>query len=515
MSTVLYARTRWQQAGLVLGVVLFLLVLSLDLDPDKPVVTRMAAVAVLMATWWVTEAIPLAATAILPLLLFPLLDILSSKGTAPLYFNSTIVLFMGGFMIALTMERWNLHKRIALVVIKTIGGGPSRIILGFMVASAFLSMWISNTATAVMMLPIGLSIILQMESEFEARATRNFSVGLMLGIAYAASVGGMATLVGTPPNLAFQRVFELTFPEGPGVAFGTWFIMALPLTLIMLAVIWVVITKVFYRPEGHLKVDRSIVEQELKSLGSMRFEERIVSLVFMITALLWIFRGNLQLGFVTIPGWSNWLPDPGMVDDGTVALMMASLLFLVPTRTLEARSKAATLMDASVFKNLPWGIIILFGGGFALAEGFQVTGLADYLGNRLQLLAGFPPLVMIALICLSLTFLTEVTSNTATTQMILPILASVGVAMGENPMLLMIPATLSASCAFMMPVATPPNAVVFGSGRVAIGDMVKTGIVINLLGVITITLMFYFLGTAVFSVESGTQPSWAVSAPQS
>ncbi|MGF1612860.1 MAG: SLC13 family permease [Gammaproteobacteria bacterium] len=515
MSTVLYARTPLQQVGLVLGVVLFFLVLSFDLDPDKPIVTRMAAVAILMAIWWVTEAIPLAATAILPLLLFPLLDILTSNGTAPLYFNSTIVLFMGGFMIALTMERWDLHKRIALVVIKTIGGGPSRIILGFMVASAFLSMWISNTATAVMMLPIGLSIILQMESEFETEATRNFSVGLMLGIAYAASVGGMATLVGTPPNLAFQRVFELTFPEGPGVGFGTWFIMGLPLSLIMLAVTWVVITKILYRPAAHLKVDRSIVEQELKSLGSMRFEERVVFLVFIITALLWVFRGNLQLGFVTIPGWSNWLPDPGMVDDGTVALFMASLLFLVPTRTPDARSKAATLMDATVFKNLPWGIIILFGGGFALAEGFQVSGLADYLGSRLQLLAGFPPLLMIALICLSLTFLTEVTSNTATAQMILPILASVGVAMGENPMLLMIPATLSASCAFMMPVATPPNAVVFGSGRVAIGDMVKTGFVINLLGVVIITLVFYFLGTAVFSIEGGIPPSWAVSAPPS
>ncbi|MGC1953293.1 MAG: DASS family sodium-coupled anion symporter [Gammaproteobacteria bacterium] len=514
MSTVLYARTRLQQVGLVLGVVLFFLVLSLDLEPDKPVVTRMAAVAVLMATWWITEAIPLAATAVLPLLLFPILDILTGEGTAPLYFNSTIVLFMGGFMIALTMERWNLHKRIALVVIKTIGGGPPRIILGFMAASAFLSMWISNTATAVMMLPIGLSIVLQMESEFDAKETHNFSVGLMLGIAYAASVGGMATLVGTPPNLAFQRVFELAFPEGPGIAFGMWFIMALPLTLIMLAVIWVVITKILFRPAAHLKVDRNIVDQQLKSLGSMRFEERIVLLVFMTTALLWVFRKDLNLGFLNIPGWSDLLPDPKMIDDGTVALFMASLMFLVPTRSLEARAKAATLMDGSVFKNLPWGIIILFGGGFALAEGFQVTGLADYLGNRLQLLAGFPPLLMIALICLSLTFLTEVTSNTATTQMILPILASVGVAMGENPMLLMIPATLSASCAFMMPVATPPNAVVFGSGRVAIGDMVKAGFVINILGVIIISLMFYFLGTAVFSIEPGVQPDWAVSAAQ-
>jgi sodium-dependent dicarboxylate transporter 2/3/5 len=417
-------------------------------------------------------------------------------------------------MIALTMERWNLHKRIALVVIKAIGGGPARLILGFMAASAFLSMWISNTATAVMMLPIGLSIVLQMESEFDAKETRNFSVGLMLGIAYAASVGGMATLVGTPPNLVFQRVFELTFPNGPGVSFGNWFIMALPLSILMVTVIWVLITKILFRPPAHVRVDRSIVDRELKSLGSMSFEERIVFLVFVTTALLWVFRSDLELGFAEIPGWSNLLPDPKMIDDGTVALLMASLLFLIPTRSLEARTRAAMLMDGSVFKNLPWGIIILFGGGFALAEGFQVTGLADYLGSRLQLLSGIPTFLMIALICLSLTFLTEVTSNTATTQMILPILASVGIAMGENPMLLMIPATLSASCAFMLPVATPPNAVVFGSGRVEIGDMVKTGIFINFLGVIIITLMFYFLGTAVFSIEPGMQPAWAASVAQ-
>jgi sodium-dependent dicarboxylate transporter 2/3/5 len=512
VSTVLYSRTRLQQVGLVLGLMLFFLVLSLDLEPGRPVVSRMAAVAVLMAIWWVTEAIPLAATAILPLLLFPILDILAGKGTAPLYFNSTIVLFMGGFMIALTMERWNLHKRIALVVIKAIGGGPARITLGFMAASAFLSMWISNTATTVMMFPIGLSIVLQMEGEFDVKATRNFSVGLMLGIAYAASVGGMATLVGTPPNLVFQRVFELTFPEGPGIAFGIWFIMALPVTLIMLAVIWVIITQILYRSAAYLQVDRGIVDRELKSLGTMRFEERMVFGVFVTTALLWVFRKDLNLGLLNIPGWSSLFPDPKMIDDGTVALFMASLLFLIPTRSRDARLRAATIMDATVFKNLPWGIIILFGGGFALAEGFKVTGLADYLGHQLQLLSGFPTLLMIGLICLSLTFLTEVTSNTATTQMILPILASVSVAMGENPMLLMIPATLSASCAFMMPVATPPNAVVFGSGRVQIGDMVKTGFVINIVGVIIIALMFYFLGTTMFSVEPGMQPNWAVSA---
>jgi sodium-dependent dicarboxylate transporter 2/3/5 len=509
MAIIVNQRSRLQLAGLLLGPILFLLVLSLDLDPDKPIITSMAAVAVLMATWWITEAIPLAATAILPMILFPLMGIMTGMAAAPLYFNSTIFLFMGGFMIALAMERWHLHRRIALRVIKTVGGGPSRIILGFMGASAFLSMWISNTATAVMMLPIGLSIILQMESEFDEKSTRNFSVALMLGIAYAASIGGATTLVGTPPNLAFQRVFELTFPTGPGVSFGLWFIMVLPLTLIMIGVIWVTLTKIFFRSPGHLKVDRTIVDQEYKALGPMSFEEKCVLVVFICTAFLWIFRKDLTLGFVSLPGWSGLLPDPKAINDGTVAIFMAMLLFFIPTRTQEAQSKSASLLDTTVFQSLPWGIILLFGGGFALAKGFQITGLAEFLGSQLQLLENFPPLLMIGLICLSMTFLTEVTSNTATTQMILPILASLGVAMGENPLLLMIPATLSASCAFMMPVATPPNAIVFGSGRVKMGDMVKAGFFINIMGVIIISLLFYYMGTALFLVEPGVQPAWA------
>jgi len=239
----------------------------------------------------------------------------------------------------------------------------------------------------------------------------------------------------------------------------------------------------------------------------MTYEEKVVAVVFIITAVLWVFRKNLVLGFVTIPGWSNLLPTSNMIDDGTVAVFMASLLFFLPTRSQNA--KTATLMDVTVFKNLPWDIVILFGGGFALAKGFQVTGLADFIGNKLQVLAGFSTVAMIGIICTTLTFLTELTSNTATTQMVLPILASIAVAMKTNPLLLMIPATLSASCAFMMPVATPPNAIVFGSGRVRIGEMVKAGLLINLVGVVIITALFLLLGTAVFSIKIGVLPVWA------
>jgi sodium-dependent dicarboxylate transporter 2/3/5 len=501
------SRTLAQKIGLFLGPLLFFLVLLMDLDPGKPVVTRMAAVAILMATWWITDAIPLSATALLPLILYPLLGILKGKATAPIYINSTIFLFMGGFMIALTMEKWMLHKRIALWIIRIIGGGPSTIVLGFMAAGAFLSMWISNTATAIMMVPIGLAIIIQMEEKFGEKDTHKFTVALMLGIAYSCSMGGVATLVGTPPNLSFARIFEITFPKAEPIAFGQWLIMGFPLTIIMLGLIWLLLTKVFFRIPSHLKVDRAVVEKEYKELGPISFEEKAVLIVFFLTAILWVFRKKLSLGILTIPGWSQLLPYSKLIDDGTVALCMAMILFLIPTRSKDA--KTATLMSVDVFKNIPWHIVILFGGGFALAKGFQVTGLSTLIGNKFAGLAGMSPYLMINMICGTLTFLTELTSNTATTEMILPILASVAVAMKANPLLLMIPATLSASCAFMMPVATPPNAIVFGSGRIKIIEMARVGVIINIIGVLVIGLLFYTLGTAVFSIDTSVFPEWA------
>ena len=502
------SRSLAQTIGLFLGAGLFLIViLFFDLEPGKPIVTRMAAVAVLMTVWWITDAIPLFATALLPMILYPLLGILSTKATAPIYINSTIFLFLGGFIIALTMEHWNLHKRIALFIIRVIGGGPSRIVLGFMVAAAFLSMWISNTATAIMMLPIGLAIISKMEAEFGAEETHKLTLGLMLGIAYACSVGGMATLVGTPPNLAFARIFSISFPAAKPIAFGTWFFMALPLSAVFLAVIWWVLTKIFYRVPAHVTIDKSIVDKEYKDLGSMSFEERVVLLIFSLTAVLWVFRKDLVLGFVTIPGWSNLIPYPKLIDDGTVALVMAMLVFFIPTRS--AGADTPTLMAGEkVIDNLPWGIVILFGGGFALAKGFQSTGLSTLIGQNFTGIGQLHPIVMVLIVCTVMTFLTEVTSNTATTQMLLPILASVAVDIKINPLLMMIPATLSASCAFMMPIATPPNAIVFGSGRIKIADMAKTGIIINIIGIILVTLV-YFIGPAIFDIDPNVFPEWA------
>jgi sodium-dependent dicarboxylate transporter 2/3/5 len=492
---------------LILGPILFFVTLFLDLDPGNPDVTRMAAVAVLMATWWITDAIPLSATALLPLVLYPVLGIMRTREAAPIYVNSTIFLFIGGFMIAVTMQKWTLHKRIALWIIRRIGGGPARIILGFMIAAGFLSMWISNTATAIMMVPIGLAIVIQMEERLGQAETHPFTVALMLGIAYACSLGGIATLVGTPPNLSFARIFEITFPTAEPIAFGQWLVMAFPITVVLLTTVWLLLTRVFFRFPASFEVDRGVVGREYAALGRISFEERAVLLVFAATALGWVFRKDLVLGVLTIPGWSRLLPNADLIDDATVAVGMAMILFFIPTRSRDATSRM--VMGVDVFTKIPWHIVLLFGGGFALAQGFRVTGLSELIGTRFAGLEGVPPLVMTTLICGGLTFLTELTSNTATTEMILPILASVAVAMRANPLLLMIPATLSASCAFMMPVATPPNAIIFGSGRIRIAEMARVGIVLNLIGVLIISSLFFFLGTGALGIDTATFPEWA------
>ena len=300
--------------GLWVGLTAFALLMIFPVDPGNGAASHLAAVALLMAVWWVTDAIPLFATALLPLVLFPLLGIMAGRETAPIYFNSTIVLFLGGFMIALTMEKWNLHRRIALGIIHAVGGGPARIVLGFMIAAAFLSMWIANTATTLMMVPIGLAIILQIEDTAGKEASRHFSVGLMLGIAYGCTVGGLTTLVGTPPNLSFVRIFEILFPDAPSIAFGQWLAMALPVGAIMLVTAWLLITRVFHRVPDELAVDQDVVAAERARLGAVTFEERVVLGVFVATALLWVFRVDLQLGFLTLPGWSNLTSHYGTFD---------------------------------------------------------------------------------------------------------------------------------------------------------------------------------------------------------
>lgn len=468
-------------------------------------INSMGAVATLMALLWITEALPLAVTSLIPLVLFPVLGIDSGDKTAEAYINSTIFLYLGGFMIALAMEKWNLHRRIALTIISVVGSRPSGLILGFMLATAFLSMWMSNTATAVMMLPIGISLISKQEELTGNRESRSFALPLLLGIAYSSSIGGVATLIGTPPNISFTRILSIIFPEAPEINFGNWFQLAFPIAAILLIFTWLMLTRVLYTVSRNPSSGKSQIKEELDLLGPASKEEKFVSSVFLITAVLWMTRAELNLGWFTLPGWSEVFPKSSFLNDGTVAIFASLVLFILPSRESGVR-----LLSGDVFKKVPWDIILLFGGGFALAKGFVISGLSSHLGNQLSGIGGLHPLLITFLIAIAISMLTELTSNTATTEMVLPILAAFSVAAGINPLLLMITGTLSASMAFMLPAATPPNSVIFGSGRVTIPEMAKAGIFLNLFASVVITIFVYFLGIIIFDIDLTALPGWAV-----
>lgn len=500
-------RSRKQTIGLIAGpVVALAILLVFDLDPDNPLVTRTAAVAALMAIWWMTEAIPIPATALLPVVLFPLLGIMTGKAAAATYFNSIIFLFIGGFIMALGMQKWRLHRRIALRIILALGTSPRRLILGFMIATAFLSMWISNTATTMMMVPIALAIIIKLRESDEGGDLGRFPIGLLIGIAYAASIGGIATLIGTPPNLSFSRIFVIYFPQAPEISFANWFVFGLPCSFVFLTIAWILLSVMFVPRGRAVSVSREVFRREYARLGRMTYEEKWVLALFGLMALLWLFREGISAGEFSLPGWSALLPVPGHVDDGTVAIAISLLLFVIPSKSAESKC----LMDWSTARRLHWGIVLLFGGGFALATGFKESGLSVWVAEQLTVLGDAPAVVLVGSVCTLMTFLTELTSNTATTEMALPLLGSLAVAIKANPLLLMIPATLSASCAFMLPVATPPNAIVFGSGEVRMADMMRAGIFMNLIGVVLITGLLYLVGLAAFNIDPAILPDWAV-----
>ncbi len=485
--------------------VLLVFFLSVPLAPSNPQASKLAAVAITMAFLWISNVIPLGVTALLPVFLFPILGIASAKTIAPVYMNSVIFLFIGGFSLAIAMEKWNLHRRVSLAIVNAIGYSPGRIIMGFMVAVWLVSMFISNTAATLMMLPIALAVVAGIEEKQGAENVRSFSSALMIGVAYAASIGGTATLVGTPPNLAFERIFQISFPNAPEIGFGTWMAAILPISVIMLFVAWFLLTKVSFKIPKGFEADKSAIVEERKALGSMSKEEKIVAVAFFAAALLWIFRTNLKLGFAEIPGWAGVLPYGKYIDDGAVAVFVMFALFLAPAK----RENSSKILEVADIRKIPWDIILLFGGGFALAKGFQTTGLAEIIGRDFSGLKGDSPLIFVAAASVLLTFMTEITSNTATTQTLLPIFASIAAAAQINPLITMIPATISASFAFMLPVATPPNAIVFGSGRVKIGDMVKTGLILNIVGIIVVVLTFYFVSAPIFGVDFSVFPQWA------
>ncbi|MGM7702608.1 SLC13 family permease [Pseudalkalibacillus sp. Hm43] len=483
--------------GLILGPLLFVATL-LFFRPEGLPQEGLAILAstIWIATWWITEAIPIPATSLLPLILFPLTGGLSGDLTASSYGDNTIFLFMGGFLIALSMQKWNLHKRIALFIISAIGTSTERIILGFMVATGFLSMWISNTATSMMMVPIGMAVIFQVSEQLKKEGKEdtavhkfNFGKAIMLGIAYSASIGGLATLIGTPPNTIFAAVVQETY--GIEISFARWMLFGVPIVIVMLFGTWYYLIKVAFPMKiRELPGGREVIQKEKKSLGKIGPEEKVVLTIFTLTALAWISRSFILAEL-----------NPN-INDTIIAMSAAILLFLIPSAT----KKGDFLLDWNTAKGLPWGILLLFGAGLAIASGFQESGLAKWIGNRLTVLEGINLFLILAIVVALVIFLTEITSNTATATMMFPIMASLASAISVHPYTLMIGAGIAASCAFMLPVATPPNAVVFGSGYLRIPDMARAGFWLNVVSVIIVTLAIYFYMPIIWGIDITSFP---------
>lgn len=491
-----------QRVGIVFGPLAFILLLLIPTPEGMSVeAQRVAAITLLMASWWISEAIPIPATSLLPIVLFPMLGISSTTEATLPYANHLIFLFMGGFIIALAMQRWDLHKRIALNVIRMTGFSSGRLVFGFMLASALLSAFVSNTATTVMMLPIGMAVITQITSELTHREGESaisklkpLALNLMLGIAYAASIGGVATLIGTPPNTVLAGYLAKTYQFE--ITFAKWLIAGVPLVCIFLPLSWFWLTRIANpMPKIELPNAKEIIEDELRQMGPMHKAERWTLAIFALTSLGWIFR----------PWIVDIFPQPTMVKDATIAITGALLLFVIPVNF----RKRIFVMDWEWAAKLPWGVLILFGGGLALAEGFKISGLAAWIVGQVSILETMPILVIVFGITTLVIFLTELTSNTATSTMLMPVLAGIAIGLGENPIILLAPAALAASCAFMLPVATPPNAIVFGSGHVTIPQMVRSGFGLNIIGIVLIPLILYFLIAPIFGVVFGELPPWA------
>jgi solute carrier family 13 (sodium-dependent dicarboxylate transporter), member 2/3/5 len=469
--------------GLGLGPVLLALTIVLPAPAGLSAEAwKTAGVTLLMISWWVTETVPIPVTALLPLICFPLLGILGMEAAAAPYANPVVFLFLGGFLLARAVEKWGLHRRAALFVVGRAGTEPARLVGGFMLASALLSMWISNTATTIMMLPIGVSLIGLMEGTApdQERRSSSFALAMMLGIAYGASIGGVGTLIGTPPNalLAGFMLENYDFRVG----FLDWMLIGLPVVAVFLPLAWLVLTRlVFAVDRVAIPGAEAIIAHEISQLGPPSRGERMVGAVFVLTALAWVSRPLLE----------RWLP--GLTDTG-IAIAAAILLFVLPVHP----SKGEYLLDWKTAEGLPWGVLLLSGGGLSLAAAVASTGLAAWTGEGLAQLGDFPVIVLMLAVTLVLVFLTEIMSNTAALAAFLPVIAALSLGLGAHPMMLAVPAAIGASCAFMLPMATPPNAIVFGSGRVTIPQMARAGIVLNLVVIALIPVLAWVLLILVF-----------------
>lgn len=485
-----YGLRQW--SGWIIGPAL-LLITCLTAPPDglSELGWRTTGAALLMAVLWMTEAIPIPVTALLPLVLFPALGLSDVRESAVPYSNPIIYLFLGGFLIALAMQRWGLHRRVAINLIGAMGTQPSRIIGGFLLASTLISMWVSNTATALMMLPIAVSVMQLVPAEIRGQpAMKAFGTALLLAVAYGATTGGMATLIGTPPNALLAAYLDNVY--GFKIGFGQWMLIGVPVTAVTLPIVYWVLTRVSFKVRGGSVAGMAeLLTSERAKLGRFGGGEALVAVVFVLTALGWVFQ----------PLIAQVIP---LATDTTIAITGALALFLIPVNV----KKGQFLMTWEAAKGLPWEVLLLFGGGLSLAGNIEKHGLSKYLGSLCASFDGFPVIVAVAIVCFGILMLTELTSNTATAATFLPIAASVAISMGQSPLLFVIPTALAANCSYMLPVGTPPNAIVFGSGLITLPQMAKAGMLLNLLLVPIIVGLLWILGPWVFGIELGTIPDW-------
>jgi len=461
-------------------------------ESDHPQLMLMAGFTTWMALWWLTEAVPLAVTSLLPFLILPSIGILEIRDASAQYMDPILFLFIGGFLIAFAIERWGLHRRLALHILSATGGTVSSILLGVMATSFILSMWISNTATVMMLLSAVLAVIQHLKPPLarEEDIHRRVSSSIMIGLAYSATIGGMATLVGTPTNMIFLKSYNEHFGASHPVTFMSWMALALPLSIVLLLITWLFIRQFILGKSASLPFEKGMFREELRLLGSWNADEKSVFLLFLLTALLWFTRAGLDIGSFHFEGWASLLPFPSQIQDSTVAIMAAVLLFLIPSRTEKGRA----LLTWNEASRIPYEIILLFGSGFALARGFETSGLSHFISGQLYFLRDVPLPAIILGICLTVTIISEFASNVASIQLVMPILISLQGVLGLDPRLLLLPAALAASNGFMLPVATAPNTIVFSSGHIRTTEMAMTGFFTNLAAILLITAACMFLG---------------------
>ncbi len=485
--------------GFGLGLLAFLLIILMPTPAEMSKQAQyVGAVTVLMMIWWFSETIPVYATAFVPLALFPLLTDISAAQLATSYGHSLVLLLLAGFFIAKGIEEQQLHKRIALSIIRKVGTGKRQILLGFMIAAAFLSMWLANIIIVLLMLPIAIAII---EKEELISKDRRFGFSLLLGIAYASSIGGTGSLIGTPPNLVLVATLDKLYPAAPEISFLSWMLIGLPLILILLPILWWYMVK-YYKIEGELEGGKAQLDEAFAALGPMKLGEKKALAIFILTAIGWLWRKDIPIDEFVLPGWSTLLGVGDTVNDSTVGMIGALLMFIVKD------GEAKPLLNWSQAQKIPWGPLMLIGGGLALATGLKLSGLAAYIGASLSFIGSLPVLLIIIFIVVFMLFFTEVNSNTATATLFLPLLAAIAVGNQINPLLFVVPATFACSFAFMLPIATGPNMVIFGSERLSISEMAKCGLGLNLICIFVLTALLYFLIIPIWGIEV-TLPTWA------